>query len=66
MASHSSLAKLRLMPGAMLRPIIAASIGMVPEPQQGSTRMRSFFQNESNTIAAASVSLIGASTLDCR
>ena len=46
-ASHSSLTKLRLIPGAMFFAINAASIGMVPEPQHGSDRILSLFQNES-------------------
>ncbi len=47
---------------AMFLPIIAASIGMVPEPQHGSTSSLPAFQNDSCTIAAARVSLIGAAT----
>ena len=43
-------------------PISAASMGMVPLPQQGSTRIRPGFQKESCTSAAAMVSLIGAAT----
>jgi len=50
----------------MHRPSIAASIGMVPEPQSGSTNSLPGFQNDSCTRAAASVSLIGASTFAMR
>ncbi len=36
-AGHSSETKRRLSPGAMRRPIIAASIASVPAPQNGSS-----------------------------
>ena len=48
------------MPGAILAAIIAASIGNVPLPQKGSTKIRSFFQGVSRISAAAKVSLMGA------
>ena len=64
--SQPSLAKWRERPGAMFLAIMAASIGMVPEPQQGSTSSRSAFQKESWIMAAARVSLIGAATLATR
>ena len=41
MISQLSEAKFRLRPGAMFLAIIAASIGMVPDPQHGSTRILS-------------------------
>ena len=48
------------MPGAMFAAIMAASIGKVPLPQNGSTRIRSFLHGVSMISAAASVSEIGA------
>lgn len=48
------------MPGAIFAAIIAASIGKVPLPQNGSTRIRSLFHGVSMMSAAASVSVIGA------
>ena len=48
------------MPGAIFAAIIAASIAKVPLPQNGSTRIRSFFHGVSIINALASVSLIGA------
>ena len=50
----------RFIPGAMLAAIMAASMGKVPLPQNGSTRIRSRFQGVSIKRAAASVSVIGA------
>ena len=44
----------------MLRPINAASMGIVPEPQKGSINGRSGRQTLSRTKAAASVSFNGA------
>ena len=52
--------KERFMPGAILAAIIAASIGKVPLPQNGSTRIRSTFHGVRRISAAASVSVIGA------
>ena len=48
------------MPGAMLAAIMAASMGKVPLPQNGSTRMRSFLHGVRRISAAASVSVMGA------
>ena len=48
------------MPGAILAAIMAASIGKVPLPQKGSTRILSFFQGVKRIRAAARVSVIGA------
>ena len=42
--SHSSHAKLLLSPGAMFLAIIAASIGIVPEPHMGSYSILFFLQ----------------------
>ena len=53
-------AKVRFSPGAILRPISAASMGMVPEPHMGSHSVRSGCQRHSSTSAAASVSRKGA------
>ena len=50
----------RFMPGAIFAAIIAASIGKVPLPQNGSTRIRSTFHGVRRISAAASVSVIGA------
>ena len=55
-----SARKLRFMPGAILAAIMAASIGKVPLPQNGSTRIRSAFHGVSMISADASVSEIGA------
>lgn len=49
----------------MFAAIIAASIGNVPLPQNGSTRIRSFFHGVSMISAAASVSVIGALLDSC-
>ena len=54
------------MPGAMLAAIIAASIGNVPLPQNGSTRIRSRFHGVSRIRAEASVSEIGAFAVSFR
>src|SRR5699024_4537708 len=56
-----SEANSRLNPGAIFCPINAASIGIVPEPQNGSIKVCSGFQFVNITSAAAIVSLIGAS-----
>ena len=61
--SHCSAVNLRWSPGAILAAIIAASMGKVPDPQKGSARILPDFQKLSFTRAAASVSLMGASTL---
>ena len=58
--SQLSAVKLLFIPGAILLAIIAASMGKVPLPQNGSTKMRSFFQGVSNKSAAARFSAIGA------
>ena len=42
--TQGSLAKLRESPGAIFKPIKAASMAMVPEPQKGSANIRSGFQ----------------------
>ena len=57
---HSSAVNSRLSPGAIFAAIIAASIGNVPLPQNGSTSIRSFFQGVSIISAAARLSEIGA------
>ena len=44
----------------MLRPIIAASMGIVPDPQQGSAKVEPARQWLKYTIAAARVSRSGA------
>ena len=51
---------LRFIPGAMFAAIMAASMGKVPLPQKGSTRIRSPFQGVSISSAAARVSVTGA------
>ena len=51
------------MPGAISAAIMAASIGKVPLPQKGSTRIRSLFHGVSIIRADASVSVIGAFTV---
>lgn len=61
-SSQPSLANSLPSPGAIFFPIIAASMGMVPEPQQGSTSRRPSLQKESCTMAEARVSLMGAAT----
>ena len=55
--------KERLIPGAMLCPYRAASIGIVPDPQTGSTNGLSGNQWASITRAAAMFSLSGAPPL---
>ena len=60
MQCQSADGKSRYIPGAILRPIRAASIGIVPVPQNGSSNGLSGFQKLSCTMAAASVSFIGA------
>ena len=57
---QDSAVKLRFIPGAIWAAIIAASIGKVPQPQNGSTKIRSPFQGVSISSAAAKVSVIGA------
>ena len=57
---HSSDRNSLFIPGAIFAAIIAASIGKVPLPQNGSTRIRSLFHGVSMMRAAASVSVIGA------
>ncbi len=47
-------------PGAIFLAIIAASMGIVPEPQQGSKRGFLYFQFAKATSAAARFSFIGA------
>ena len=54
------------LPGSIFLAIIAASIGIVPEPQNGSTSTRSGCHGVSSIRAAASVSEIGAITGDTR
>ena len=48
------------MPGAILAAIMAASMGNVPLPQKGSTRILSRFHGVRRIRAAARVSVIGA------
>lgn len=50
----------RFIPGAIFAAIMAASMGNVPLPQKGSTRIRSPLHGVSMISAAASVSEIGA------
>ena len=57
---QDSAVKERFIPGAILAAIIADSIGNVPLPQNGSTRIRSLFQGVSIISDAANVSVIGA------
>ena len=57
---HSSAVKSRFIPGATFAAIIAASIGKVPLPQNGSTRIRSFLQGVNIIKEAARVSVNGA------
>ncbi|MNN56713.1 hypothetical protein D3C81_1716600 [compost metagenome] len=61
MIGQFSELKERLSPGAMFQPIMAASIGMVPDPQHGSYRGRCGPQRLSRIKAAARVSFKGAS-----
>ena len=63
---QSSDRKERFIPGAILAAIIAASIGNVPLPQNGSTRIRSGFHGVSIINAAANVSVIGALLVNVR
>ena len=56
--------KLRFTPGAIFLPIRAASIGIVPEPENGSANIRFSCQKLSITRPAATVSRRGA-ILDC-
>ncbi len=68
--SRRSQAKRRSAPGAMPQAICAASMAIVPEPQQGSCRAPPVAgvprQPAAASIAAASVSLSGASPLSLR
>src|SRR5699024_9778157 len=61
--SQFSKAKLRFKPGAILHPIKAASIGIVPEPHTGSTNGISGYQRANRTNAAAIFSFRGAPPL---
>src|SRR5699024_10702955 len=63
---HSSDANSLLNPGAIFCPINAASIGIVPEPQNGSIKGSSALQFVNKTSAAASVSFKGASPCPIR
>ena len=63
---QSSQTKLRFKPGAILFPINAASIKIVPEPQNGSTNKRSGFQRDNKINEAANVSFNGASPANSR
>ena len=58
---HFSESKLRPIPGAIFRPINAASMAMVPEPQKGSASAIPGFQRLRYTRPAARVSLRGTS-----
>ena len=62
---HSSAVNDRFIPGAIFAAIIAASIGNVPLPQNGSTSILSFLQGVSMISAAARVSVIGALLDSC-
>ena len=62
MKSQPSAANFRDSPGATLRACIAASMANVPDPQNGSAMIRPGRKNDRETMAAASVSLIGAAT----
>ena len=68
--SSRSQAKRRSAPGAMPQAICAASMAIVPEPQQGSCRAPPAAgvprQPAAASIAAASVSLSGASPVSLR
>ncbi len=55
--------KERIRPGACPAAIMAASMGNVPPPQKGSTKIRSLFHGVSMSSAAASVSDMGALTV---
>ncbi len=57
---HCSAVNSRFIPGAILAAIIAASIGNVPLPQNGSTRIRSGLHGVNISRDAASVSVSGA------
>ena len=57
---QSSAVKSLSMPGAIWAAIMAASMGMVPLPQKGSTNIRSPFQGVSMIMAAARFSAMGA------
>ena len=57
---HSMKAKRRARPGAKRRANSAASMGIVPEPQKGSSSGAPASQPEASTIAQAKVSLKGA------
>ena len=63
---HFSASKRRSRPGARRCAIIAASIAIVPEPQNGSRNGSLPRQRASLTIAAASVSRSGAALLFAR
>jgi hypothetical protein len=63
---HRSAAKGRAAPGGTPRATSAASIGIVPEPQNGSTRGDSASQPEAAMSAAAMVSRSGALAVACR
>ena len=65
-SDQSPHANSRFNPGAIFIPIIAASMGMVPEPQKGSMSNLSGCQTLKSTNAAANVSLIGASAFSVR
>ena len=57
---QSSAVNDRFIPGAMLAAIIAASMGNVPLPQNGSTRILSLLHGVSMISAAARFSAMGA------
>ena len=63
---HFSASKRRSRPGARRCAIMAASIAIVPEPQNGSRNGSRPRQRASLTIAAASVSRSGAALLLAR
>lgn len=63
---RDSIRKCRLIPGAIFRAIIAASIASVPEPQNGSRRGVLYFQETKAISAAARFSFIGASHASSR
>ena len=58
--------KLRFLPGAILAAIMAASIGNVPLPQKGSTRILPPFQGVSMISDAARFSAMGAFAVSFR
>src|SRR5699024_886567 len=64
--SQSSHKNERLNPGAILRPINAASIGIVPDPHVGSTNGRSLYQVVKAIKAAAKFSFRGAPPFSVR